>query len=240
MYGASDSVAGGLPQIEGQTRKQKYSTFLALIGRVTDLSFWEMHNLAALIPDWMHHLSYQEIERALASFTHGRFIPFLQKSYKEAFGEVCRQAYLHGCLYHLLEDVSIDNESFDLIKKEVKAEVLQTHKKRYFAKLFGVQSELNVHLDREPKAKNTEVVDAIVADAVVEAACKKMSHSEDELARHEEVHKLAKRAIMECLSRTACQKELRVAIPCAKGHVRTSKGDAHFVYDMASFILSNN
>lgn len=203
------------------------------------LTFWEMHSLASLLPDWMHHLSYREIESALDAFTRGRFIPFLQKGYKEAFGEVCRQAYLHGKLYHLLQDLSIDNQTAEVIKEEVKAEVLESNKPRLFAKLRKVRSELAIKLDRTPEARNTEAVDEIVAEAVVEAACKKMSHPIDDLKSHEEVHQLAKRAIMHNLAKATGDAKLKVTIPRAKGHGKGLQCDVNFVYDMASFILSN-
>lgn len=243
MYGASNSLADNLSNLEMQSRAQKYSTFLLLVNRAKEysksLTFWEMHSLASLLPDWIHHLSYQQIESALESFSHGIFIPFIQKSYKEAFGELCRQAYLHGKLYHVLQNISIDSQTAEVIKDEVKAEVLEASKPCYFAKLFGVTSELAVHLDREPEAKNTELVDAIVAEAVVEVACKKMSHPVEDLKNHEEIHELAKRAIMNCLSQTGAQSELTLSIPKAKGHGHGCASGVNFVYDMASFILSN-
>jgi hypothetical protein len=198
-----------------------------------------MHRLASLLPDWMHYLSYQQIERALESFTKGRFISFLQKGYKEAFGEVCRQAYLHGRLYYLLRDVSLDEQSAEVIKEEVKAEVLESTKVRFFAKLRKASSELAIKVDREVEAKNTEVIDDIVADAVVEVACKKMSHPIDDLKRHEEVRQLAKHAIIECLTRVKDKEKLKVVIPKAKGHSHDESCDVNFVYDMASFILLN-
>lgn len=243
MYGASNSLADNLPNPEMQSPKAKYSAFLSLIERAKNysksLTFWEMHSLASLLPDWMHHLSYQQIEAALESFTHGKFIPFIQQGYKEAFGEICRQAYLHGRLYHLLEHVAIDKQTAEVIKDEVKAEVLEASKTRSFAKFFGAKSLLAVHVDREPQAKNTEAVDSILADAVVEAACKKMSHPVEDLKKHQEIHQLAKRAIMQCLAKSYGDKELTLSIPQAKGHGCGAACDVNFVYDMASFILSN-
>lgn len=243
MYGASNSLADSLSNPENESPKAKYSAFLALIERAKNyskaLTFWEMHSLAALLPDWMHHLSYQQIEGALESFTHGKFIPFIQQGYKEAFGEICRQAYLHGRLYHLLENVAIDKQTAEVIKDEVKAEVLEASKTCFFAKFFGAKSELAVHVDRQPEAKNTKVLDSIVADALVEVACKKMSHPVEDLKKHQEIHQLAKRAIMQCLSKSCGDNELTLSIPQAKGHSCGSACDVNFVYDMASFILSN-
>ncbi|MBS0637284.1 MAG: hypothetical protein JSS12_07220 [Verrucomicrobia bacterium] len=230
MYGAYDSLADRSSNPAIEARREKYSTFLYLIEKATALSFREMHSLARLLPDWIHHLSYQQIESALQSFTLGRFIPFLQKSYKEAFGEVCRQAYLHGQLYHFLRDVAIDEETREVIKEEVKAEVLETTKPRLFSK----QLRLAVQLDREPDINNVHLVDTIVAEAVVEAACKKMSHPLEELKNHEEIHQLATKAIMQCLEHTHGDSKLTVAIPKARG-----RGEINLVYDMASFILAN-
>ncbi len=243
MYGASDSLADNLQNTEFQSPTQKYSTFLSLMQKARNyskaLTFWEMHSLAALLPDWIHHLSYSQVQETLESFTQGRFIAFLQKGYKEAFGEVCRQAYLHGMLYHMLEDVTLDEESALVIKDEVKAEVLESNKPYFFAKLFGVKSELNIQIDRESTAKNTQNLDSIVAEAVIEAACKKMSHPVDDLKNHEEIYSLAKRAIIHCLQKCADGKALKLVIPQPKGHGHGLSCDVNFVYDMASFIISN-
>ncbi len=244
MYGATNSVADDSPSTRAELQKQKYGTFLSLVERAKNysksLTFWEMHSLASLLPDWMHHLSYQQIEAALESFTRGRFIPFLQKGYKDAFGELCRQAYLHGKLYHLLQYVSIDEQTAEVIKAEVKAEVLETNKPRFFAKFFGVKSELALHLDREPKAKNTQIVDSIIAEAVLEVACKKMSHREQDLKSHEEIHRLAKSAIEQLLAKSTGDEQLMVSIPQPRARITAgSSSDVNFVYDMARFILSN-
>lgn len=238
MAGAQEGAMDSLSNPEFQTSKQKYNLFIALIEKAKKfsnvLTFWEMHNLASLLPDWMHHLSTQEIPELLEAFSQGRFISFLQKGYKEAFGEVCRQAYLHGRLYHVLEDVAIDKESAEVIKSEVEAEVLHSNKKCRFAKLRGHVSELAVQVDREPHAKNTKVVDAIVADAVVEAACKKMSHPLTDLQNHEDIRQLAKQAIVDTLGHQIGEKRLTLLIPQPKGH-----GAVNFIYDMAAFILKN-
>ncbi len=243
MHSASESVQGSITPYEPESKETRFCTFLSLIERAKNyskgLSFWEMHRLASLLPDWIHHLSYHEIEEALSSFTRGRFIPFLQKGYKEAFGELCRQAYLHGRLYHTLQGVQIDEESAKLIKEEVKQEVLETNKKPFFAKLFGIRSEIAIQVDREQESKNCEMVDDIVAEAVLEAACKKMSHPVDDLQSHEEVRLLAKQAICTLLAE-ASDRKVTLTIPEPRGHGHTcSSCDVNFIYDMASFILKN-
>jgi len=244
MYSASGSVDDSITPFEYESQEARFGTFLSLIERARHyskaLTFWEMHSLASLLPNWIHHLSYSQIEEALSSFTKGRFISFLQKGYKEAFGELCRQAYLHGRLYHLLEEVQLDDASCQVIKDEVRQEVLETNKPRFFAKLFGVRSELAVQLDRDDAANNCHVVDTIVADAIVEAACKKMSHPVEDLNSHEEVHLLARRAICDLLAKTAGDATLKVVIPNPRGHGHTQRCcDVNFVYDMASFIICN-
>ena len=244
MNSASESVRDSFTPYEGESKEQKFGTFLSLIERAKNyskgLSFWEMHSLASLLPDWIHHLSYKQIEDALSAFTQGRFISFLQKGYKEAFGELCRQAYLHGRLYHTLKGVQLDDASSELIKEEVKLEVLETHRPRLFAKLFGVRSELAVHVDRHENATNCQLVDTIIAEAVLEAACKKMSHPIEDLKSHEEVHSVAKQAICSLLAKTTGDTTLRLVIPQPRGHGHGARCcDVNFVYDMASFILSN-
>ncbi len=244
MHSAIDSVQGSITPYEPESKEQKFGTFLSLIERAKNyskgLSFWEMHSLASLIPDWIHHLSYQQIEEALSSFTRGRFIPFLQKGYKEAFGELCRQAYLHGKLYHTLQGVQIDEETREVIKEEVKQEVLETNTKPFLAKFFGIRSEIALQLDRAEESKNSKVVDGIVAEAVIEAACKKMSHPLDDLKTHEEVSALAKQAICSLLANRTGDQTLKLTIPEPRGHGHTCRVcDVNFIYDMASFILLN-
>ncbi len=243
MFSASDSSLGDLKTRKSQTKNQAFNLFVSLIQKVKEysnsLTFWEMHNLASLLPSWMHHLSKNEIPGLLEAFTQGRIMSFLQRGYKEAFGEVCRQAYLHGRLYHVLEDVSIDKESAEVIKSEVEAEVLESNKPCRFAKLRGYSSLFAMHVDREPDAKNVEVVDAIVADALVEAACIKMSHSVTDLDKHEDIRHLAKQAIIETLQKHTGDQEVTLLIPQSKGHSQGSLSDVNFVYDMALFILKN-
>ncbi|MCE5295310.1 MAG: hypothetical protein LLF94_11960 [Chlamydiales bacterium] len=243
MYGASNSLTDNTSKPEIQTRSQKYRAFLALLERAKhyskQLTSIEMHNLASLIPDWMHHLSYQQIELTLEHFTHGSFIPFLQKGYKEAFGELCRQAYLHGKLYHVLQDVTIDDKTAQVIKAEVKAEVLESNRPCFFSRIFGVRSIMAVQLDREPACKNTSVVDAIVAEAVVEAACNKMSHPEADLNACHEIHDLATNAIKHQIEQASNAERITFSIPQPKPCTKGNDRKLHFVYDMAAFIVSN-